>query len=62
CLPLAGYLASLWSRGVGERVTVAIAILAVLAGFVYYHPVAASIPIDPDEFHRIMRTIPWMEE
>lgn len=62
CLPLAGYLASAWSRGPNERVTVAIAVLAVLAAFVYYHPVAASVPIDPAHFHRIMGTVPWMQE
>ena len=62
CLPLAGYLASVWEQGVGGKATVAVLVLAILASFVYYHPVAASIPIDPERFHRIMGTLPWMQE
>lgn len=62
CLPLAGYLASLWTRGWGERAAAAVVVLAVLAGFLYYHPVAAGLPIEPERFHRIMDTVPWMRE
>ncbi|MHB1262384.1 MAG: hypothetical protein ACYC2H_11795, partial [Thermoplasmatota archaeon] len=62
CLPLAGYLASLWTRGWGERAAAAFVVLIVLAAFVYYHPVASGLPIDPERFHRIMGTVPWMSE
>lgn len=62
CVPLAGYLTSVWNRGIGERISVALAVLAILAAFVYYHPVASSTPLDPERFKQIMRTLPWMQE
>jgi dolichol-phosphate mannosyltransferase len=62
CLPLAGALDAWWRRGVGAKVTVSAIVALVLAGFLYYHPVAASMPISPERFHDIMGTLPWMSE
>ena len=62
CVPLAGALDGLWRQGVGGKALTALVALAVLAGFVYYHPVAAGIPMMPEQFHEIMRRVQWMEE
>ena len=62
CLPLAGTLEALWRRGSVARGVAIAALLACLAGFLYYYPVASSLPMLPADFHRIMHTIPWMSE
>jgi dolichyl-phosphate-mannose--protein O-mannosyl transferase len=61
-LPLAGALDSLWRRGWDGKAATAVLLGAVLAGFLWYFPVAASQPIQPDRFHEIMRLVPWMQE
>jgi dolichol-phosphate mannosyltransferase len=61
-LPLAGAFDALWRRGGDGKVACALLLGAILAGFLWYFPVAASQPILPDRFHEIMRAVPWMQE
>lgn len=60
CLPLAGALDGLWQRGAGQRVAAGAVVLAVLAGFLWYHPVAASLPVSCERYLQIMDLLPWM--
>jgi dolichol-phosphate mannosyltransferase len=61
-LPLAGVLDWLWQRGENGKIACAFLLGAVLAGFLWYIPVAAGEPISRDRFHDIMATLPWMQE
>jgi dolichyl-phosphate-mannose--protein O-mannosyl transferase len=61
-LPLAGALDAAWRRSVAWRTMAIVVVLAVLAAFLYYYPVASGVPIAPSRFHQIMRTVPWMSE
>jgi dolichol-phosphate mannosyltransferase len=61
-LPLAGFLDWLWRRDWDGKVACALLMAAIVAGFLWYFPVAASQPITPERFHEIMRLVPWMQE
>lgn len=62
CLALAGVLHLMWQRTWADRAMVAVIVVAVLVGCLFYLPVASAERITCPHFHRIMDLVPWMDD